>query len=278
MSDFLTSLVQRNATQTSLVRPRLPSLFENTGRAAHPALAAPDDGAAGIREEQSFSQVPHPAPNPAAPVTTPAPAQQNIPARPAAVAAQSYATMAPAPHPPAHEREEFAAPDAAASAKAFVQPVSQHEAPPARTVAAAEERQSVRPQIVERPVEHKTEIRAQTFPAEAPRPVAPRETVAAKDPQPQPAAPFAPQPTPEQPRPVASPFEAAPVTPRQPSRAESRRETREAQRAEADPVIHVSIGRIEVRAVEERETRARKSDAPSPVMPLDEYLRSRAKR
>jgi hypothetical protein len=44
--------------------------------------------------------------------------------------------------------------------------------------------------------------------------------------------------------------------------------------AQAEPEIHVSIGRIEVRAVNETSP-ARKSKQESPVMGLDEYLRSK---
>jgi hypothetical protein len=44
--------------------------------------------------------------------------------------------------------------------------------------------------------------------------------------------------------------------------------------AVSEPVIHVSIGRIEVRALAQE--RPAKPERKSPVMGLDEYLRSRA--
>jgi hypothetical protein len=43
-----------------------------------------------------------------------------------------------------------------------------------------------------------------------------------------------------------------------------------------EPVIHVSIGRIEVRAIAENQNARKPREAP-PVMGLDEYLRQRAR-
>jgi hypothetical protein len=47
--------------------------------------------------------------------------------------------------------------------------------------------------------------------------------------------------------------------------------------ASADPIVQVSIGRIEIHAVAGEAPTSRKGRASSPVMSLDEYLRSRAK-
>jgi hypothetical protein len=47
---------------------------------------------------------------------------------------------------------------------------------------------------------------------------------------------------------------------------------------EAEPAIHVTIGRVEVRAEVGGHLPSRADRAPSPVMSLDEYLRRRAKR
>ncbi len=55
------------------------------------------------------------------------------------------------------------------------------------------------------------------------------------------------------------------------------RETRDASRDVAEPDIHVTIGRIDVRAVPEGKAAARPR-AASPVMGLDEYLRQQARR
>ena len=81
----------------------------------------------------------------------------------------------------------------------------------------------------------------------------------------------------EQPQAAAPAFATPPPQTRQQAREAHRRQN-EQPRAPAEPSIHVTIGRIEIRASEEREPRARKRDAPSPVMTLDDYLKSRAKR
>ena len=47
--------------------------------------------------------------------------------------------------------------------------------------------------------------------------------------------------------------------------------------ASAEPIVQVSIGRIEIRAVAGEAPTLRKNRAASPVMSLDEYLRQRAK-
>ena len=45
----------------------------------------------------------------------------------------------------------------------------------------------------------------------------------------------------------------------------------------AEPTIHVTIGRVEVRAVTPPAPSSRKGRDASPVMSLDEYLRTRAR-
>jgi hypothetical protein len=72
-------------------------------------------------------------------------------------------------------------------------------------------------------------------------------------------------------RPSPPPF--APLPPMPPS---SVRERPALSREAAEPTIQVSIGRIDIRAEREAAPR-RKSAETSPVMSLDEYLRSRAK-
>jgi hypothetical protein len=51
---------------------------------------------------------------------------------------------------------------------------------------------------------------------------------------------------------------------------------RPAFNAVPEPTIHVSIGRVEVRAVQESSAAARRSREASPVMSLDDYLQQRA--
>lgn len=59
-----------------------------------------------------------------------------------------------------------------------------------------------------------------------------------------------------------------------------RRTARESavEEGNSEPVIHVSIGRIEVKATPPRDSSARVERPPSSVMTLDEYLRRRTKR
>lgn len=49
------------------------------------------------------------------------------------------------------------------------------------------------------------------------------------------------------------------------------------QRESAEPTIHITIGRVEVRATQEAEPRGRKKEEPSRVMTLEEYLQKRAR-
>lgn len=49
------------------------------------------------------------------------------------------------------------------------------------------------------------------------------------------------------------------------------------QREPVEPTIHITIGRVEVRATQEAEPRGRKKEEPSRVMTLGEYLQKRAK-
>lgn len=59
-----------------------------------------------------------------------------------------------------------------------------------------------------------------------------------------------------------------------------KRQNQEAEhsRLDAEPTIHVTIGRVEVRAEVGSQTPSRGERTPSPVMSLDEYLRRRARR
>jgi hypothetical protein len=46
---------------------------------------------------------------------------------------------------------------------------------------------------------------------------------------------------------------------------------------ESEPTIHVTIGRVEVRAIAAESSQPKRAEQPSPVMSLDEYLRTRAR-
>jgi hypothetical protein len=69
------------------------------------------------------------------------------------------------------------------------------------------------------------------------------------------------------------------VQPRVTPRFENPRPAAAATRSKgAEPVIHVTIGRIEVRATPQPTDARKERAAAPPVMSLDQYLRSRAKR
>lgn len=46
---------------------------------------------------------------------------------------------------------------------------------------------------------------------------------------------------------------------------------------EREPTVHVTIGRVEVRAIAAQSSQPARTERPSPVMSLDEYLRTRAR-
>jgi hypothetical protein len=71
-------------------------------------------------------------------------------------------------------------------------------------------------------------------------------------------------------------FRPPPLSPRLPRERPSQSEHRAEQPPE--PTIHVTIGRVEVRATSEAEPRARRKEEAAPVMTLDEYLRKRGSR
>jgi hypothetical protein len=182
-------------------------------------------------------------------------ALQDTPTHPRveSIDAQPSAFMAPPPEIPraATVKPAVATETADASAPAIQSPVVTHTV---QSVEAAERTRIAEPPAPRGPVE---EAATQT-PASAIRAI----------------------PQPSLPEPArTSPFEIPQTEQPRQKRREARQEARDTQvNAQAEPVIHVSIGRIEIRASEERETRARKSDATSPVMTLDAYLKSRAKR
>jgi hypothetical protein len=88
------------------------------------------------------------------------------------------------------------------------------------------------------------------------------------------------QPTIDRPAEAADVFRPPPP-PLPPPIARVRERPRQSQsRAEkqAEPTIHITIGRVEVRATSEVEPRARRKEDVSPVMTLEEYLRQRGSR
>lgn len=143
---------------------------------------------------------------------------------------------------------------------------------------------SVRDVSLRRPVEPRAEIEPEGVPTPTPPPFA-IET--AQPVEPRPSGPIdlpvdaaiTREPATDSPAERAnSIFRPPPLSPpsirarEQPSQSERRPEK------PAEPTIHVTIGRVEVRATTEPEARARKKEEASRVMTLDEYLRKRGSR
>lgn len=279
MSDFLTSLIQRQERPSGLVQPRIPSLFESNG----PRLA-PETG---VREESREVEATAPRETESAPVVRAmqsevAPRETiyrdtppKFDAHADVVQPQPVAAIRTRPVVEVAE-ETVQAPFALPSRRDPAPRETNIEAPapfapPANatvmsTVAPSTQRESAITAAVEKTVrvESTVEIRPQVA-APSPAPFASNT--------PRAQAPLA---TADAPRVVTQqqPF----VSPPQPPRAPAPRQMVTSPQLQAEPVIHVTIGRIEVRAVEEREARPRKREAASPVMTLDDYLKSRAKR
>jgi hypothetical protein len=256
MSDFFHNLVTRSRAPLDVVRPRTPSMFEPVA----PALTAGMDG--GPLEEHEES------------VVAPAPGRRNRPAAPSAIP-ETGETIGPleprrdasdsaeAPHvwpsvpapriPPASSETPAAVPVTQRPDSLLIERVIR-DASPAREAApasppsgpspaAAREIREIfrdRETRIERQFHH-TSATASGVPLQAPL----RERLI----QPLMAA-----------QPKGTRAEPQPSVP-QPSQP-------------AEPVIHVSIGRIEVRAVNET-PRGRTEKQARPAMSLDEYLRSR---
>ncbi|MDR3415529.1 MAG: hypothetical protein P4L83_05010 [Nevskia sp.] len=273
MNDFFASLAARVHGTHDAVRPRLPSMFESDGAVQMPSeettATAPHD------EARTASVAPPPAEPPAqraplpaadaAPVPSRAPLQvvtERVQAAPAA-AAKAAATTAP--------------PVAAAAA---VQPPP---LPPQRgdgETVRHTEREVIRREVVERHPAPPPEARR--APQSEP-PVEPQHKVMPRTERPAPMAtlpaqesddPFAPMASPQR-SPAAVTPPAPPVLPRveprpQPPQAPVQR------RAAAEPAIQVTIGRIEVRATSA--PAERRKTAGTPVMSLEDYLRTRGER
>ena len=241
MSDFFSNLAGRLLGVSEVVRPRLPALFETPEREAK--LSVEDAGPA---HAAPFSE-PDDPPEPAAP---------------AAIASRS----APLDFGPRDRPEKAVAqwaPEAAALSPP--KPSPPLERPPAKRKVAREKAETKSALEAHherrgepRPTNRKTE-RAATSPpqAETPEPIAKRED----------QAPTGPKPTPTTTPAAGSPF-ALPPAPRVSAKRP------EAQPRGSEPTIHVSIGRVEIRATREQQSPRREKES-SPVMSLDDYLRSR---
>jgi hypothetical protein len=264
MSDFLTNLAARSTGAAETIQPRVPALFEPSGdRSRLPA--APDFTA--VEQERADEpdlrshMRPPVIPQPAAAIPAARPEAANHPSTPigglSAAPARQTTSQNPSP------AELTTAPKSLAPPRTELPPVPVISPkpllpPPAQTPWSVPALQRMSPSEDREPMTSRREPSEEKEPSV--QPAASRE---------EPPPPVAAQPV----RPASTIVEPR-VTPRiehpRPAAAPSPAKSPET-------VIHVTIGRIEVRAIAETPP-ARKAHAAAPVTGLDEYLRSRAKR
>lgn len=244
MSDFLDRLAARAIGSETTLMPRLPSVFEPLQRA--PIMPLADAG-----------EVP-PDRREAAPAMHAMPVEAPTSAAPASTSIQPAA----APVAPVEHVVAAVSPSAAASA-------AQH-APAPSTVG---ERAST--SAVDRPAAPSVSARP-ALPATLP-PIQPRQTHVAPDRQETVRTPASNGAL----LPASAPVFAATLT--APARSEhivaaraAAARTKGKVDAASEPVIHVSIGRLEVRAAPVAAASPRRRDGPQPSS-LDDYLRQRGK-
>jgi hypothetical protein len=245
MSDFIDRLAARAIGGEAALAPRLPSLFEPLSRA--PIMPPPDEGDAPVRARDADPAVP-PAPGIATPPHSPPHAREST-EQPAARAASVERSVLPTPAP------------AATVAPHEPMPASLPVASPVRTITAD---QAGAPPTAERPVATPSPV----------SPGPPRMTPARRGPAltPAPTGALLPAPAPV--------FAATGVASVRPERTATARTA--AARAEnglaatAEPVVYVSIGRLEVRAAPATAAPTQRREGPRPSS-LDDYLRQRGK-
>jgi hypothetical protein len=265
MSDFLTNLAIRGAGAAETIQPRLPALFEpprTTGRSF--ATRAADSPEA----EQTYEEVsrrprngePAPAQSPMRGVPREIPRVDSQPEERPMASMRAVAIPQLSPLPVVRP-----VPDAAAT-ESQPQTLPQPSAPAPRPLVlpAADGRA---PQILERVEPQPTPLlpRMERKPIDGtkakPEPAAPR----AESPR------LAPSPAPRAVGPVVQPRVAPRVEKPKPAPGP-------VGPKEAGSVVHVSIGRIEVRATPQPAGERRERAVASTATSLDQYLRSRAKR
>ena len=249
MSDYLGALISRSFDPSDVVRPRPVSRFERRSpdlesvprEDAAPSLAAPDAGIPGRdagapREVSTFSRHDDSLVPPFQ--TTEPPASRVTTATPAPLSPRARdAGVRPAP---AREQERTEA------------------VPVATPVARGPSIQPIRYEVImERPAEPPR--------SREPRPRAPSQPSHATTPAVLPAA-VLPRPVPDSPpRPIES---AAVIEPRRTAQASPR-----SAPPSEPPAIHVTIGRIEIRATSPAAAPVRRQHRQPSVMSLDEYLK-----
>jgi hypothetical protein len=255
MADFLTHLAMRIAQPLDIVRPRLPSMFEPPQFELSQGEWQQEE--AGDRAIEADT---HAAPAGALSRDTRAPPRDQALASPQPVA------PAPAPH-----REEEVAPLPEAGEPGRGAPPAPRAAKPTR------EARVVRPSITNsaparRASERTREPEPRLEPVREAARSRDRGADAAEIAHREPAASPIIAPVPERP---AAPVRSALVAPR--TRFDEFGEPpRAAASVASEPTIHVTIGRVEVRAVT-APPRGPAKPASSPVMSLEDYLRTRAR-
>ena len=245
MSDFLDRLATRAIGSETALVPRLPSLFEPLQRTS--IMPASDDGEAVPRHRETVS----------AATVAPTIAPTRLPQAP-------VVAMTDAPHVAPSAVEPVAAPPHAAAdmPRAAVQPAPIAAAAPTPSPA------------IGRPVASSTLLRP--VEVSAPLPVRPRQTRIAAEPT-ETVVPS--QPSNGALLPAPTPVFGAAAAPARSGRAAAFRPPAGpagAGSSSGDPVVHVSIGRLEVRAAPASTTPPRHRDGPQPSS-LDDYLRQRGK-
>lgn len=245
MSDFLDRVAARAGDGATALAPRLPSLFEPLQRAplmavAETTEAAPEPRRANAHSETTEQRADPPAPRPRAAAT--AEPSQASPSLRAADASPAVSSTKPPQATPALEKAV----------------VATHQSEPAPAAA-------LRPS-------------PRVMPASPPpSPILPRALRRA----PEPTSVATATPATGSLLPPATPVFATPpmaASARAAAGAARRASTTTSSPAAAapEPVVHVSIGRIEVRAAPTPTAPARRRDGPQPAS-LDDYLRQRGK-
>lgn len=238
MSDFFSDLMARIDGTAAVLRPRLPSLFETPATQA-PFPVEPEVPVDAVERKNPSAPQAAPPPEPAPAQAAPPP----YPFRPAMASSSPRAVEAASPvRTEMHSRETR---ETRRETVRSATPPAFRSAENGRNAADAQDQA----RLPGRTAESETPRTVERVTSAPVAPVQPATTTATVPP------PFAPAP----------PKLRANLPPRA-----------EAAKREAEPPIQISIGRIEIRATSDA-PRPAKGSKPSPVMSLDEYLRSRSR-
>lgn len=279
MSPFLSGLIERASGAAPMLERRTRSLFEpEPGAAATPVSTAMESSetvespppllSPATRSNQAVPAVPTPAARAAAENTGPDPAPpRRRRAAPAIEAAAVGSEPAPVPLPPpalkpATLRTRF---EPRADAAPLEHPPAAVAAPPVTSVLKA------KPMAAPAVVEPHTPVEKPALRREPRKPEAGEDPSlrlrALTRPRPEPAAlPQTAHPVPESQRAVAPSVLLARV---------AQRSLPQAEPANQPPPVHISIGRVEVRAASGAPERSRERKPGGPRLSLDDYLRGR---